>query len=253
MTNPLDDPLYHSTRRTWESIWQQADVAAEVATMQYPRAVETFNAYLPYLPKDAWILEAGSGQGAVLVALQARGYRVIGLDYAFNALAASQAYEPSLCLQNGDVHALPYADNSLGAYLSFGVLEHFPHGMRPALAEAYRVLRRGGVLVMTIPYPNVIWKLAQRRREARGRQRIDDDFYESTYTREELVAACTSVGFDVVKAIPTSHSFTLWGAHPIFRAPGYYRTSALAELAGRALRVLAPWPFNFMTLIIARK
>lgn len=221
--------------------------------MQYPRAQETLHTYLPYLPKDEWILEAGSGHGAVLVTLQALGYRVIGLDYAFNALAASRAYEPTLRLQHGDVHALPYADNSLGAYLSFGVLEHFPHGMRPALAEAYRVLRRGGVLVMTIPYPNVIWKLAQSKRAAAGRQRINEDFYESTYTREELVSHCTAVGFDVVLTRPTSHSFTLWGAHPIFRAPGYYRTSALAEAAGRVLRAVAPWPFNFMTLVVARK
>jgi SAM-dependent methyltransferase len=253
MTTPLDDPLYRSTRRAWEAIWQQSDAAAEAATMQYPRAVETLNAYLPYLPKDEWILEAGSGQGAVLVTLQAMGYRVIGLDYAFNALAASRAHEPTLCVQNGDVHALPYADESFGAYLSFGVLEHFPHGMKPALTEAHRVLRRGGVLVLTIPYPNVIWRLAQWKRAVAGRQRIDDAFYESTYTREALVEACLSVGFDVVQTRPTSHSFTLWGAHAVFRAPGYYRTSRLAELVGRVLRAAAPWAFNFMTLVIARK
>lgn len=253
MSDNLHDPLYQSTRAAWERIWQQADVAAEVATMAYPRAQAALDAYLPYLPKNALILEAGSGQSAVLIVLQQRGYRVIGLDYAFNALAASQDYDPTLVLQNGDVHALPYASNSLGAYLSFGVLEHFPHGMSPALHEAYRVLMPGGVLVMTIPYPNLVWKLAQQRRTASGRARIDEDFYESTYTREQLIDHTTEAGFEVVQAVPTSHAFTLWGAHRVFRADGYYRTSRLADSAGAVLARVAPWTFNFMTLVIGRK
>jgi SAM-dependent methyltransferase len=253
VTDALKDPLYQSTRSAWEDIWQNANVAAEVETMRYPRSQRTIADYLPFLPKDDLILEAGSGQSAVMIVLKEQGYRVVGLDYAFNALAVSQAYDPELELMNGDVHALPYADNSLGAYLSFGVLEHFPHGMKPALAEAFRVLKPGGTLVLTIPYPNLIWKLAQRRRMAQGKATIDPNFYESTYTREQLVEACNSVGFDVVRALPTSHAFTLWGAHPIFRAEGYYRSSWLGDKMGEVLRVVAPWTFNFMTLIVGRK
>jgi hypothetical protein len=39
----------------------------------------------------------------------------------------------------------------------------------------------------------------------------------------------------------------------MFRAPGYYQTSALAEGLGKALSVVLPWAFNFSTLVIARK
>lgn len=253
MTDALTDTLYQSTRTAWEDIWHSADVAAEVATMRYPRSQQTMNMYLSCLPKDEIILEAGSGLSAAMVVLRERGYRVVGLDYALNALSASHAYDATLDLMGGDVHALPFADDSVGAYLSFGVLEHFPHGMQPALREAHRVLRPGGTLVLTIPYPNVIWKLAQMRRVRQGRQRIDADFFESTHTRPQLVAECTRVGFDVVKAVPTSHAFTLWGAHPVFRGDGYYVTSPLANVAGNLLATFAPWSFNFMTLIIAHK
>lgn len=244
---------YDSTREAWEDIWDSASVDVEIETNHYRRAVQARKMYLPYLSKDDLILEAGSGLSGVVITLREMGYNVMGLDYAVNALQISREHTPDLPLLAGDVHKLPFEDNSLGAYLSFGVLEHFEHGMGEALKEAYRVLKPSGIAVITIPYPNLVWKLAQWRREQQGKTLIDEDFYESTYTREELVHEVTSVGFDVIKAQPTSHSFTLWGAGKPFQAEGYYQTSWLAETLGDVARVVAPWSFNFMTMIIARK
>lgn len=248
-----DNHRYDSTRQAWEDIWESASVEVELQTAYYRRTVRGRNVYLPYFNKTDIILEAGSGLSSALIPLRDMGYKVIGLDYAINALHTSKAHTPELQLTVGDVHTLPFPDNSMGGYLSFGVLEHFEAGMRVPLAEAYRVLKSGGIAVITIPYPNVVWRLAQWRREQQGQQLIDDDFYESTYTRDELVQEVTAVGFEVVEAVPTSHSFTLWGLGGIFQGDGYYETSPLAERLGDAARVIAPWAFNFMTMIIARK
>ncbi|MGJ3241041.1 MAG: class I SAM-dependent methyltransferase [Anaerolineae bacterium] len=248
-----DNNLYDSTRQAWEEIWDSASVQVELQTAYYKRAIQGRNLYLPYLNKEDLILEAGSGLSAALIPLQEKGYKVIGVDYAINALYVSRQHTPTLALAGADIHHLPFPDNSLGGYLSFGVLEHFEQGMGDALREAYRVLKVGGVAVITIPYPNVVWRLAQWRREQAGKQRIDDDFYESTYTRQQLIDEVTAVGFDVVRAVPTSHSFTLWGLGRIFQGEGYYQTSYYAEFLGDILRVVAPWAFNFMTMIIARK
>ncbi len=246
--------LYHSTRQSWEHIWDDASVEAELETLRFTRSQETIAAYLPYLPRNGVILEAGCGLSAVVIFLRAQGYSVIGLDYAVNALLKARAYDPALALQAGDVHALPYADGSLAAYLSFGVLEHFEHGMGPALAEAARVLRPGGVLVLTIPYPNVVHRLVRWRRRVLGRSALtDDEFYESTYTRHALITAAEAAGFDVVETRPLSHAYTLWGLGGPFRAAGYYRTTPLADGLGRLLRAVVPWPFNFMTLLIGRR
>ena len=245
---------YDSTRKAWEDIWDSASVEQELQTETYARAQETMRQYTPYLPKDKLILEAGSGLSAALITLQHMGYRVTGLDYAENALRISRQYDPSLVLAVGDVHTLPYADNSFGAYLSFGVLEHFEAGMAKPLAEAYRVLDHGGVLVLTIPYPNVVNRFVAWRRRRQGVSVLnDDEFFESTYTRARLETNVRNAGFEVLRALPTSHSYTLWGLGGIFRAPGYYQTNALAEGAGRLLRVVLPWAFNFTTLIIGRK
>jgi SAM-dependent methyltransferase len=247
-------PRYESTRRAWEDIWDSASIEVELQAVQYPRSMATIHDYLPYLDKDSLILEAGSGLSAVVITLRAMGYHVVGADYAENALHASRNYDPTLPLLAGDIHRLPCADNSVSAYLSFGVLEHFEHGMGPALAEAYRILQPGGTLVLTIPYPNIIQRLVAWRRQSRGSNLLtNDDFYESTYTRKALVEAVTDAGFSVCLAQPTSHAFTLWGLGGPFRGQGYYETSPLAENLGRALRLTLPWAFNFMTLVVAQK
>ncbi len=255
MTHPLPESTrYETTRAAWEQIWDSASVEAELRCVRTPRSMETIRAYLPYLPQDAPLLEAGSGLGAVVLVLRELGYDVIGLDYALNALEEVHQYDSALELLGGDVHHLPFADNTLGAYLSFGVLEHFEHGMDDALAEAYRVLCPGGTLVLTIPYPNVVQRLIAWRRKLNGGQMLnDEDFYESAYTRAALESAVARAGFRVEQTLPTSHAYTLWGLGGPFRGAGYYETSPLAEKLGGLLSRILPWAFNFSTLIIGRK
>lgn len=245
---------YDSTRQAWEDIWDSASVERELETARSKRAQETYAIIASYLPKNGLILEAGSGLSAALLTFRDMGYKVIGLDYAENALRISHHYDPTLPLLVGDVHALPHPDNALDAYLSFGVLEHFEHGMGPALAEAYRVLKPGGILVLTIPYPNVVNRLVAWRRKRSGVTVLnDDDFFESTYDRAALEGNAHAAGFTVLRSIPTSHAYTLWGLGGPFRAPGYYRVSRLAEALGGLLARVLPWAFNFSTLLIARK
>ncbi|NDJ74879.1 MAG: class I SAM-dependent methyltransferase [Chloroflexi bacterium] len=247
--------LYERTRESWEDIWEDASVDVELEVMEQDRTYETLGVYPNYLPKDGIILEAGCGLATVIMKLREMGYEnVIGLDYAERALQVAYKYEPLLDLQTGDVHALPYRSNSVHGYLSFGVLEHFEHGVGPALREANRVLVPGGTLVLTIPYPNIVNRLVQLKRRLTGQSRLtDDDFYESTYTQRQLITELKRAGFQPVLVRPTSHSFTLWGLGKPFRAPGYYQTSRLAEWLGTVVRWLFPWTFNFTTLLIARK
>jgi SAM-dependent methyltransferase len=176
------------------------------------------------------------------------------MDYAEQALHTLHNYDPTFNTQVGDVHALPYRDGSLHGYLSFGVLEHFEQGMGPALKEANRVLATGGILVLTIPYPNVIHNLVHlKRRLLKQHELTDEDFYESAYTQHDLKRELEQTGFEVLLVRPTAHNYTLWGLGGPFRKKGYYKTSWLANTLGEVLRVILPWPFNFTTIIIGRK
>ena len=245
---------YNSTRQAWQAIWDQASMQVELEAAASPRSRATINRYLPYLDKDEPHLEAGSGLSAIVISLRQLGYSVQGIDYAWNALRESRRYDESLPLAAADVHHLPYRDSSFGGYLSFGVLEHFEHGLLPALQEAHRVLKPGGVLVLTIPYPNLVYRLVQMRRARQGSGKLSDDaFYESAYTRRQLSEAVAAARFRLEEIHPTSHAFTLWGLGACFRQPGYYKTNRLADNLGALLSRILPWAFNFSTLVIARK
>lgn len=246
--------MYASTRQAWEDIWADANVQVEFEVLDQARTGDVLGVYPDYLDQNGIILEAGCGLATVLMILRDMGFKVIGMDYAAQALHTARRYDPSLDLQVGDVHALPYANDSVHGYLSFGVLEHFEHGLGPGLKEANRVLVPGGTLVLTIPYPNIVWRMVQIKRRVLGQSHLtDDEFYESTYTQHQLIDAVREAGFEPVLVRPTSHSFTLWGLGGPFRAEGYYRTSTLAERLGAVLRRIMPWTFNFSTMVIARK
>jgi ubiquinone/menaquinone biosynthesis C-methylase UbiE len=250
----VDSETYRRTRAAWKDIWRGDDVfAKEQATLDYARARRARSLYLPYLPKGEAILEAGCGVGTQLVELHRLGYSPVGLDYAENALRVARSFLPEAPLAAGDVHHIPLKDESVGAYLSFGVLEHFDFGPEPALAEARRVLRAGGVLVVIVPYPNPVWRAVRLRRSLRLPPTRVADYFETAYTAREMRSLVQGAGFAVRAQHPISHSFTLWGLGRIFRGPGYYETSGLAEVAGKWVERVLPWAMSFESMTIAQK
>ena len=258
MSMPQTDPTYNQTRQAWRDIWSSTEFDRELKALNYERGQEVIKYYLPYLNRDLPVLEAGCGPGHVVYYLQERGYKVFGLDYAPEALQSTVSRFPSLPLQLGDVHYLPYKANTFGAYLSFGVVEHFVQGPLPTLREAYRVLRPSGVLVLTVPHPQLVESLYQLSKrvfrthyEKLGARAV---YYERTYPHLELISCVREAGFTIDLVRPISHSYTFYGLHPVFRrAGGYYETSGLGNLVGRVSRTLLPWPTAFHSLIIARK
>jgi SAM-dependent methyltransferase len=245
------DETYASTREAWRRVWQETDVDRELQTRDYARAQQVRRRFLRHLTSEP-ILEAGCGLGTELVGLADDGRLAIGVDYVTSALLRLKARRRSLKLAAADIHELPFRDGSFAAYLSFGVLEHFEFGPGPALCEAFRVLRTGGVLVLTVPAPNLVWRLVRAKRRMGGIGRADG-YYETTYSSRALAAHVIAAGFEVVEQHPIGHDFTLWGCSRVFRRAGYYQTNRLAEILGAALSRVLPWSTSFATLVVARK
>jgi SAM-dependent methyltransferase len=272
-----NEASYDAMHDFWESHWSATKFEAEYQTNFYPRRQEEFEAIIRLLPRDEMILEAGCSFGHVAEYFRELGYNVIGVDYVFDSLAVGHQKAPALTLTQGDIHALPFHDNSVGAYLSFGVLEHFEFGPMPALREAFRVLKPGGVIAITMPVPTPLvrewlprlrpWlSLDPLRRNKHLRRAFGKEpsaieappkqngFYEKPYPHSQVRSFLLESGFEVVVQMPIYHSFWLWLASGLFReSEGYYKPNQRAEALAKRLKNVLPWSTAFMGLAIGTK
>jgi ubiquinone/menaquinone biosynthesis C-methylase UbiE len=96
------------------------------------------------------ILDAGCGTGGDALFLQRYG-SVVGVDYSSHAARLGAGRLPGMLAQ-GSVVCLPFADESFDLVTSFDVLYHRAvPSEAEALAEARRVLRPGGRLLIRLP------------------------------------------------------------------------------------------------------
>jgi len=91
---------------------------------------------------DGRILDLGAGTG-VAMSLFRRSQRIVALDPAWTMLSANPA--PHRVVGKGE--SLPFADNSFDAIWSAFVFRNL-ESVEKTLAEAARVLRPGGVMVV---------------------------------------------------------------------------------------------------------
>jgi SAM-dependent methyltransferase len=108
-----------------------------------------------WLPAGALrILDVGCafGYGTVAVAAGGPPGRVaVGVERDPEHIQRARRLYPWLTILEGDAASLPVPDGCADAVLLLDVLEHLEDA-RPAVAEAHRVLRPGGVLVVSVPH-----------------------------------------------------------------------------------------------------
>jgi len=106
-------------------------------------------------PAAGRALDIGCGPAVMEEALAARGFEVHGLDLSARMIEQGKARIAArglkgCTLEVGDVTRLGAADGFYDAVLAMGVLEYLPD-YGTALREIHRVLRPGGVAVLTVP------------------------------------------------------------------------------------------------------
>ena len=214
------------------------------------------------LPRDGTVLEAGCGLGQYVVLLRERGWRAAGVDWAVDALQTCRRFAP-VPLAGMKLEALAIREASLTAYVSLGVVEHDEAGPDGILAEAARVLRPGGVAVVSVPYLNGIRTLGRAWLVHRNRAlaRRGATFYQYVFTRRELVDALARHGLvtlDVHPYIPRGCSAASGGgAHWGERQTAHAEAPRRGMLGGAVRRLLhteAALRFlGHMLLAVARK
>lgn len=113
-----------------------------------------------FAPASADVVELGAAPGDQSLGLAQAGYRVTAVDLGLaewsdrpaGAMKAALA-DAGVALVLCDLERTPYplADQSFDVVLLTEVLEHLRDYPARALAEAHRILRPGGILVLTTP------------------------------------------------------------------------------------------------------
>src|SRR5687767_5604928 len=123
--------MYHteahsgSTPDYWDSNWDAGHFENSVSYAAIDPLRPLFE---EYLRPDSLMLEGGCGMGNYVSYYTALGYRVVGLDFAQNALKKLHLRQPNLMVTGGNVSQMPFPDGIFDLYYSGGVVEHFEGG-----------------------------------------------------------------------------------------------------------------------------
>lgn len=132
------------------------------------------------LPAGARILDAGCGSGRNLELLTAFG-AVTGLEPSGASLEVARGRGVGRVVA-GSIEAMPFDDGSFDVATSLDVIEHTDDAA--ALAELRRVVRPGGVLLVTVPTYPALWGPHDVVNRHRRR-----------YTRSSLLEAAAAAGW----------------------------------------------------------
>lgn len=139
--NLYGESLIAKRFRSFEMKWRKSAV------------LEMLDTFIP--GKRLRVLDVGCGTGNYLKSVLNRGHKAFGMDITME-MAAKASETAQACwidgkpILLGDIHHIPFPDNSFDAVLCVGVLQYLP-GDLAAIKEISRVVRQGGIAIVTAP------------------------------------------------------------------------------------------------------
>ena len=197
----LDDNETDFVERYWTEKWDEMGGPAGLVDRIPGKAEYKIMApYIEKLPKGARLLDGGCGLGDWTLYFTRAGYPTLGLDISRKTVAALQERFSEAKFEVGDIRETGLPDDSFDAYFSWGTFEHFESGLNPCIAEAYRVLKPGGLLFTSVPFDNLRHAL---RAASDWRRSAEPDtsasrFYQWRLTRGEFRELLARENFEVL-------------------------------------------------------
>lgn len=130
------------------------------------------------------VVDIGCGNGAMLPLLFPLARHVLGFDLRPEGLLRLGEKQPRVWRLQGEAEHLPLDSGVADAVIVLDVLEHVDD--RTVLADIHRVLRPGGVALMTVPALSWLWSY-----------RDEDAGHLRRYRRSDLVHLLETSGFEI--------------------------------------------------------
>lgn len=195
-----------------------------VGDMAFKRRVKTIIQELEIHDQDK-ILDCGCGEGFYLkIISELSGCQLYGFDCDEKVLnrARRELNGSRVWLNQGDIYNLPYRDGEFDKIILSEVLEHLPDDVN-ALREVKRVLKPGGILLITVPNSNYpfFWDPINKILETIFHTHIKNGFWagiwnmhKRLYSKDEIAEVIDRTGFKIVYlqalthyCIPFNHLF----------------------------------------------
>ncbi|HET8986914.1 MAG TPA: class I SAM-dependent methyltransferase [Humibacillus sp.] len=142
-------------------------------------------------PSSAPVLDAGCGTGRMSAYLAARHVRVRGVDLSPGMVEMARRDHPDLDATVGSLAELPCGDSQFaGVLLWYSVIHTPPAGLDRVLAEAVRVLRPGGHLLVGFQSGTGVRDVAPAYRRLGHEVRLE----RHLYTADEIARRLAGLG-----------------------------------------------------------
>ena len=243
--------------------WTQVYEASGVYDVVYQDRLRLALAFVDQagLSPGSRALDIGSGAGSASVELARRGFTVDAIDVSEKMVlrtrqrALGSRLETRISASIGDIHHLPFPDRSFDLVIALGVLPWLPRIAEP-LEEVARVLRRGGVLVITVDHrwgasrlfgrlTSVVLyarkALVEGWKQKRLPRKSNNELFSRTHSIKDLDVAIVSSGFDKVTGVTLG-----FGPFCVFRRP--FLPSPWGVRLHRHLQTLAEQRFPLISL-----
>lgn len=212
MKNNLENPQYIGG--IWDKKWNNLDIGdfkrnsflEDNWTLSHKEIIDK---YLKRVKKDGVFLEAGCGMGHwCFYASEKYKIKSVGVDVAQKTIARLNDYRAGDSLTSfltDDLNDSKLQNNYFDMFVSLGVIEHFKDH-RPMMKNLNRILRPGGVGIITTPNVYSLHTLTRPILRFWGKWDIG---YEKSFSPNKLKQMSREAGFKVLErgVLPSGELF----------------------------------------------
>ena len=200
----------------WDELWERSICKEYYEKYLNGNLDEYEQIFIKYLRKSDRIIEAGCGTARYVVALGAKGYSFIeGVEWGEKTVNSVIKLFPTLPVRVGDVANLKVPDNFYDVYISLGVVEHRIEGPEPYLDESFRILKSGGIAIISVPYVNMLRRIKGLLGRYENNNLLDHDFYQYAFSHSKFVKYLQKSGYKVVETKSIAGYFGLQEEIPL--------------------------------------
>lgn len=172
---------------------------------RFDRRLETIKKHLPV---GVNIADMGCGTGEWVAKLIKYGYKCCGVDFSSELCQYAKEKWPNYNFIRSDIRKTTFNDNALDGIISWGVVEHDEMGLDSAFKEFGRIIRTGGLAIITVPYDD---SYARAMSAHQHPKESNSQFFQYYFNETDISKAASANSFELVEWSKTGPAaFAKW-------------------------------------------